>query len=85
MAVGLLLVTHGRLGDELLAIASTILGKPPLPCAAVGVAQDRDPEQTRAEIGARLSQAQRELSDVLTQLESPELAADTTSPARARS
>ncbi|HEY5789897.1 MAG TPA: PTS fructose transporter subunit IIA [Gammaproteobacteria bacterium] len=55
MAVGVLLVTHGELGAELLRIASAIMGEPPLPCAAVSVAQDRDPEQAHAELGARLA------------------------------
>lgn len=42
MSVGLLLVTHGTLGNELLSIADGILGRRPLRALAVGVNPDID-------------------------------------------
>ncbi len=43
MSVGLLVVTHNRIGEELLAAAQGILGVCPLNTAFLSVSQDRDP------------------------------------------
>ncbi|PWG65211.1 PTS sugar transporter subunit IIA [Spiribacter halobius] len=43
MSVGVLLVTHNRLGEELLRTARTILGGHPLATGTLGVPQDSDP------------------------------------------
>ena len=55
MAVGLLLVTHGRIGEELLASAARILGHRPLPCASFSVMQNCDPDRVVQEAGKQLS------------------------------
>ncbi len=46
MSVALLVVTHGRIGEELLASATRILGGRPLPCASYTVEQNCDPAVT---------------------------------------
>lgn len=43
MSVGMLLVTHNRLGEELLRTARAILGGHPLATGTLGVPQDGDP------------------------------------------
>ncbi len=45
MSVGLLIVTHGELGAELLATATRLLGPCPLAVRTLGVPLDSDPEQ----------------------------------------
>lgn len=42
--VGLLLVTHNRIGEELLATARATLGVCPLPSRALAIAGDDDPD-----------------------------------------
>lgn len=42
MSVGLLLVTHGRIGQDLLDTATTLLGSCPLPQKVIGVRLDQD-------------------------------------------
>ena len=54
MAVGLLLVTHGRIGEELLASATRILNGRPLPSASVAVPQNCDPDRVERELRERL-------------------------------
>ena len=44
MSVGLLIITHNRIGQELLHTARTILGTCPLATAHLDVAQDSNPE-----------------------------------------
>ena len=53
MSVGLLLITHEELGQQLLNTAATILGHTPLRVEAIGVTGDCDPEQITGE-AARL-------------------------------
>jgi PTS system ascorbate-specific IIA component len=55
MAVGILVVTHGRIGEELLASAGRILGGRPLPCASFSVEQNCDPERVVRDVGNRLA------------------------------
>ncbi|RFA30282.1 PTS fructose transporter subunit IIA [Alkalilimnicola ehrlichii] len=45
MSVGLLLVTHNRIGEELLETACTTLGLCPLATRSLAVIQDADPDQ----------------------------------------
>jgi mannose PTS system EIIA component len=45
MSVGLVIITHNRIGAELLATASTTLGGCPLAAAVLPVSSDADPEQ----------------------------------------
>ncbi|MFB9069212.1 PTS sugar transporter subunit IIA [Pseudofulvimonas gallinarii] len=53
MSVGVLLVTHGRMGDELIAVARSLLGRDlPLPTRAISMPNDCDN-------GAALAEAQR--------------------------
>ena len=54
MAVGLLLVTHGRIGEELLASATRILNGQPLPSASVAVPQNCDPDRVERDLRERL-------------------------------
>jgi PTS system ascorbate-specific IIA component len=56
MAVGVLLVTHRGIGAELLASAERILGRLPLPAAAIGMRSDDDCGATAAAIAARLAE-----------------------------
>ncbi|HDP89412.1 MAG TPA: PTS fructose transporter subunit IIA [Thioalkalivibrio sp.] len=44
MSAGLLLVTHNRIGEDLLATATSMLGSHPLPAAAIAVSQNDDPD-----------------------------------------
>jgi PTS system ascorbate-specific IIA component len=53
MSVGLLVVTHNRIGEELLAAAQGILGICPLNTAALAVSQDCD-LQALGEHGSRI-------------------------------
>jgi len=48
MSVGLLLITHEELGQQLLNTAATILGHTPLRVETIGVAGDCDPEEVAA-------------------------------------
>ncbi|MDX1593444.1 MAG: PTS sugar transporter subunit IIA [Gammaproteobacteria bacterium] len=54
MAVAVLVVTHGRIGEELLASSMRILGQNPLPCASFSVEQNCDPERVARELAARI-------------------------------
>ncbi|MGM0476386.1 MAG: PTS sugar transporter subunit IIA [Pseudomonadota bacterium] len=51
--VGVLLVTHARIGDALLDTARTMLGPPPLATEVLPVPQDCDPERITAEARER--------------------------------
>jgi PTS system ascorbate-specific IIA component len=55
MSVGLLLITHAGIGAELLAAATRMLGRCPLPAKTLSVSNADDPEsiQARAEAYAR--------------------------------
>ncbi len=55
MSVALLVVTHGRIGEELLASATRILGGRPLPCASYTVEQNCDPERVARDVATRLA------------------------------
>jgi PTS system ascorbate-specific IIA component len=55
VAVGVLLVTHGRIGEELLASAKRILDGHPLPSASFAVEQNRDPDHVTHDVAARLT------------------------------
>jgi PTS system mannose-specific IIA component len=44
MTVALLVITHNRLGTELLQTATSMLGVCPLPADAISVTHDRDPD-----------------------------------------
>jgi len=44
MTTGLLLITHGRIGQDMLDTTTGILGKCPLMAAAITVHQDCDPD-----------------------------------------
>ena len=45
MAVGLLLITHDGIGEDLLSTAAAMLGKSPLETACVSVSPTDDPEE----------------------------------------
>jgi PTS system ascorbate-specific IIA component len=49
MTVGLLLITHNRIGAELLETATRMLGRCPLSAIALPVTVQDDPDQLRAE------------------------------------
>lgn len=49
MSVGLLLITHHRIGAELLEVATRIYGGCPLAVAAIDVDESDDPQWLRAE------------------------------------
>ncbi len=49
MSVGLLLITHGELGKQLLNTATGILGQTPLRVETIGIAGDCDPDQVAGE------------------------------------
>jgi PTS system ascorbate-specific IIA component len=46
MNVGLLLITHGNLGKELLRTVTVILGSCPLPVNALAISKDCNPDMT---------------------------------------
>ena len=48
MSAGLLLVTHNRIGEDLLATATSMLGSHPLPTEAIAVSQNDDPDEVLA-------------------------------------
>jgi PTS system ascorbate-specific IIA component len=48
MSVGLLLITHADIGAELLAAATRMLGRCPLPAKTLSVSNADDPERLRA-------------------------------------
>jgi PTS system mannose-specific IIA component len=54
MTVGLLLVTHGRIGAALLDAAERMFGMSPLEVDVVGVEPDADPDLLRRELRGRL-------------------------------
>jgi mannose PTS system EIIA component len=45
MSVGLLIITHNRIGEDLLVTARSMLGRLPLETAALAVSQAQDPDQ----------------------------------------
>lgn len=49
MSVGLLLITHDGIGQQLLDTVADITGGTPLRTRAIGVAMDNDPDQVAAE------------------------------------
>lgn len=49
MSVGLLIVTHGRIGEQLLETAKSMLGICPLQTASLAVSQHCDPDKLYAE------------------------------------
>jgi Phosphotransferase system, mannose/fructose-specific component IIA len=49
MTVGLLLITHNRVGEELLATAHSTLGVQPLPARCLAIPQDVDLDRLTAE------------------------------------
>jgi PTS system ascorbate-specific IIA component len=55
MSVGVLLITHGRLGEDLMYTVSHMLGKLPLTTEAVSVHLDHDPNKLRQLINRRLT------------------------------
>ncbi len=55
MSVGVLLVTHGRLGHELMETAHQMLGCAALPTDAIAIPSDGDPERLRQEVTRRLA------------------------------
>ncbi len=50
MSVGVLLITHNRIGAELLETATRMLGFCPLAAAAIDVHEQDDPDQLRRQI-----------------------------------
>lgn len=59
MSVGLLLITHDRLGEQLLQTATTMLGLCPLNAESIAVRGDGDPDaviETAGQILARLDE-----------------------------
>jgi PTS system ascorbate-specific IIA component len=50
MSVGILLITHNRIGAELLETATCMLGRCPLAAAAIAVREHDDPDALRAEV-----------------------------------
>jgi mannose PTS system EIIA component len=57
MSVGLLIITHGRIGEQLLNTATSVLGFCPLQTAHLAVSQKSDPE-------GLLQQAHRECDEL---------------------
>ena len=55
MSVGILLVTHGMLGEDMRHTALQMLGKLPLPTEAVNVHLNSDPARMRDAISDRLT------------------------------
>jgi len=49
MTVGLLLITHNDIGSALLETASRMLGECPLPARALGITEDCEPGELRAQ------------------------------------
>ena len=54
MTVGLLLITHNRIGTELLDTAARMLGQPPRAAIAVDVRESDDRDQLSARVRQRL-------------------------------
>ena len=54
--IGVLIVSHGAAGAELLATAAHVMGAPPPRAAALGVARDDDPEAALARARELLAQ-----------------------------
>ncbi len=59
MPVGVITVTHGRIGNEIVEVAETILGSPALPIEQFPFARSDDPKH----LEARLVEAVRALDD----------------------
>lgn len=55
MSVGILLVTHGMLGEDMRHTALQMLGRLPLPTEAVSVHLNSDPSRVRDAISSRLA------------------------------
>ncbi|TAK49121.1 MAG: PTS sugar transporter subunit IIA [Betaproteobacteria bacterium] len=54
--IGVLILTHGATGADLLATAAQVLGAPPPRAIALGVARDEDPEAVLARARELLAQ-----------------------------
>lgn len=52
MAVGLLIISHNRIGQDLLATATSMLGKSPLRAEHLAVSQSGDPDEIYARASA---------------------------------
>ncbi len=59
MSVGLLLVAHGSMGEELLRVAHSLLGGLPLASAAVSMPNDCDNGVAQREVDQRLDELDR--------------------------
>ena len=46
MSIGLLIITHGQVGEVLLAAAVDALGEPPMATHLISITADTDPEQS---------------------------------------
>jgi PTS system ascorbate-specific IIA component len=57
--IGILLVTHGTVGDVLIDCATHILGKPPEQVASVNTTGHASQDQVNAAIGARLAELEQ--------------------------
>jgi len=57
--IGVLLITHGSIGEALLASAGQILGGPPAQAAAVGVALGEEPDAVLARARAAAARLDR--------------------------
>lgn len=56
MSVGVLIITHGEIGEQLVSTASSMLGgKLPLPCHALSVSQFCDPDNLLQQANTILS------------------------------
>jgi len=53
--IGVLIITHGATGADMLATATQVIGAPPPRAAALGLARDEDPEAALARARALLS------------------------------
>ena len=56
MSIGILLITHDGLGQQLLDTAAGILGNAPLRVEAIGVTDNCDPDQVTGEAGRLCSE-----------------------------
>jgi len=57
--VGVLIVTHGSIGETLLASAAQILGGPPPQVATLGVSRGDDPDRLAPRVQALIAQLDR--------------------------
>ncbi len=54
LSVGLVMVTHGQVGESLLEVAVRMLGKCPLPVEVIRVGTDADPDELREQARQRV-------------------------------